>query len=738
MTQQNCSLYVDNNDPRRYCCQNKAIRIKPGKCAVISLANVGPVDLLVFPTGDTDDASTVHSTLTDGVTTVLEPGIYKLDLDCAELQGTEAPEDPAKHMLACCSVTEKDDTALILATLEALCAKIVAGDDTSALAEIISNLEAICEKLLAADAADAEIIAELQALCAKMLDVFAAVEAVCEKLEANSEQLTALCDKIEEMSADLIAALQALCDKQDTTNELLTTLCEKIEAQTELLTTELAAVLVCLAALKVEQLEQGETLDSIDECLGELKSLFQSTEDACPVSNQIPDADYNSGIAWVTGRPNTTVPWALIDNRDPDNQAVVASGSTFGAFIANMEAMGYTEWSFGETHYFCPCPPGLVNAGDYFVTADGDTVSKPACTALAELPTAPEKPDTGEPKAALRFIECNSAAILQALLDLCAKQTEPPTVPCLRCAVFSIAADEIVGNVITGVQGGTGQVETFAEPATGPLEFAAQVAALGYTVESVVGNLVTICGAEIIFSYQQEGGTIVPADQLTIRDGLLVCDPAAAANGAKLDALLSATLAGNDLLAELKACLCDCEEDDAPVCVPSVSSENNPEGWSWFTGPTANTAMTFPTPIDTEEPQDIIATIGADCDELEACFGADCGPNIRLRFTFAHQQLGPNHTGFIFNVTGGQAVAVSSNNTTSPTPSGAANQQIGTAAGDPDDATYVDRWVEYLVAKDTLCGEGVQAATGGFQGFDNAGVFDESFGNITVTIEGCE
>jgi hypothetical protein len=558
------------------------------------------------------------------------------------------------------------------------------------LADIKALIAELCEKIVLGDdsTALAEIIANLMQLCDKLLaqsdiqnEILAELQALCEKILAGNESL-----------AEVVAELAALCEKLNTAIAELEALCEKIDNVTT----------------------------------------------TCPAGDAIPEADYTGGICWVTGRPTTGVPWALIDNRDPANQVTVASGSTFGEFIADMEALGYTEWSFGESHYFCPCPPGLENAGDYFVTADGDTVSKPPCVALAELPNAPDKV-LAEETPALSTIDCNSDAILQALQDLCAKQNDPTTAPCLRCAVFSIAADEIVGNVITGVQGGNGQVEMLPEPATGPLEFATQIAALGYSVESVVGNLVTVCGSDLVFSYQQEDGTIVPANQITTRDGLLVCDPAGnAALCAKIDQLIGLQIVANDSLDDIKKCLCDCDDEDTPTCAPVVSSEANPDGWSWSTGPTANQPIEFPTPIDTPEPQDIIASISANCEELDACFGADCGPNIRLRFTFSHQQLGPNHTGFIFTVANGQAVAVSANNTAGATPSNGVAQQIGTASGDPDDTGYVDRWVEYLVPKDLLCGAGVQAASGGFQGFENAGVFDESLASITTTIQGCE
>ena len=129
-------------------------------------------------------------------------------------------------------------------------------------------------------------------------------------------------------------------------------------------------------------------------------------------SNNIPNANYEGGIEWSIGRPNTGAEWILWDNTSQPAVEYV-SGSDFGEFIDNMEAIGYTEWSSGESHYFCPCPPNLVNAGDYFVTVDGNTITKPACTPLGELPNAPEKEDI-EYFCALRTKGCLDQAILDA------------------------------------------------------------------------------------------------------------------------------------------------------------------------------------------------------------------------------------------------------------------------------------------------------------------------------------
>lgn len=151
-------------------------------------------------------------------------------------------------------------------------------------------------------------------------------------------------------------------------------------------------------------LQKGETTG---RCKNTLLAEFKT--DCCV---RIPDANYDGAIAWVVGRPINGV-WSLIDNRDPDNQVIVATGDSFNEFIANMEALGYTEWSFGETHYFCPCPPNLVNAGDYFVTVDGETVTQPECIPLSEIEGVPDK--AVECGYALSTKDCNSDAILVEL-----------------------------------------------------------------------------------------------------------------------------------------------------------------------------------------------------------------------------------------------------------------------------------------------------------------------------------
>lgn len=156
------------------------------------------------------------------------------------------------------------------------------------------------------------------------------------------------------------------------------------------------------------------------ECPGDGNGLSEFKTPCSTNASGIPDANYNGAIAITTGRPLPTVPWSLIDNTDPNNQVAVASGATFQEFSEALEAAGYTEFIEGEIHYICPCPPNLVNAGDYFITADGDTVVKPLCTPKEELPNHPCEPVESEENYALKTLGCNDDrrdGLLQNIAD---------------------------------------------------------------------------------------------------------------------------------------------------------------------------------------------------------------------------------------------------------------------------------------------------------------------------------
>lgn len=152
------------------------------------------------------------------------------------------------------------------------------------------------------------------------------------------------------------------------------------------------------------------TEDKVDlgDCsIAAIKDAAACALEPFKVTKSTAEGNQDGAIQITIGRPNNAVPWKLIDNRDPNNQVTVVEGATFSEFNINAQAAGFTSFIVGEAHYFCPCPVGLDQAGDYFVTADGDTVTKPACTPLAELEGAPEKVAEAE-QCALRATLCES------------------------------------------------------------------------------------------------------------------------------------------------------------------------------------------------------------------------------------------------------------------------------------------------------------------------------------------
>lgn len=193
-----------------------------------------------------------------------------------------------------------------------------------------------------------------------------------------------------------------------------------------------------------EGAEKG--LSVTDKCLTE--AVNELTDKVCSISELIESvktdcgtnlegANYECATPITTGRPNNTVPWELIDNRDPDNQVIVASGATFQEFTDNLESLGYSQFIVGEIHYICPCPPGLEQAGDYFTTADGDTVTKNPFTDISTLEGAPDKV-TSDDGGVLGVKECNSTDILSTLEDIREKLCEPTCTYDVWCDESSI------------------------------------------------------------------------------------------------------------------------------------------------------------------------------------------------------------------------------------------------------------------------------------------------------------
>lgn len=123
MSDTNCLLYVDANG--RYCCSDKAFTNGAGSAdnagTTITLVNTGPIDLLIFPTGNTTDPSTVFQTIQPGTTTIFDAGTFKFDFDCEAIHGTLAPTDPALQMMICCKEVSKELNSGNAALLQKLC-----------------------------------------------------------------------------------------------------------------------------------------------------------------------------------------------------------------------------------------------------------------------------------------------------------------------------------------------------------------------------------------------------------------------------------------------------------------------------------------------------------------------------------------------------------------------------------------------------------------------------------------
>ena len=230
-----CVLYVGKNG--KYCYNpDKTVCLNSDECMIVTLLNVEGIDVLQFPTNDTDDATMVVDTLSAGSTTIYGPGVFKLDTDCAELEDTVAPEDKTLHQIICCTEIKKSlataggaqVNAEILATLESLCQKMVVTN---------GELSDLCAKILAGNALTATIIQELQALC----------------------------DKLEDTADETVAELQALCKKleslialTETANDILT----NIEANTKAIT----GIETSLGQIGCTEDEEGNITGSVLVC----------------------------------------------------------------------------------------------------------------------------------------------------------------------------------------------------------------------------------------------------------------------------------------------------------------------------------------------------------------------------------------------------------------------------------------------------------------------------------------
>ena len=244
---QDCLVYVDKNG--KYCCGCKVLRLSASECAKLTLLNAGPLTLLGYPTGDTDDPSVPIQVVNDGVTVIQGPGVFKLDLDCAGIDGEVAPEEVTEQMFICQCEYDKselgaphvdtqsivDAIATLCAKVEtsnteimALCAKILEGNE--ATASLVTLVEELCEKL----AADAEvqngILEELQALCKKLeslIDIQQESLDILQMIEANTKAITGIETSLGQIGcteddAGNITGSVLVCKVSDTTTDPIT------------------------------------------------------------------------------------------------------------------------------------------------------------------------------------------------------------------------------------------------------------------------------------------------------------------------------------------------------------------------------------------------------------------------------------------------------------------------------------------------------------------------------------
>jgi len=108
---------------------------------LIVVQNGAGIDVLSFPTHDTDEGSFVTQTLVDGENIIPQPGTYKFDLSTVlALHGTPAPENPADHVLVSCR-------PLTCEELGAMCACNGGTPGDTTLTDLSETLEQILTQL---------------------------------------------------------------------------------------------------------------------------------------------------------------------------------------------------------------------------------------------------------------------------------------------------------------------------------------------------------------------------------------------------------------------------------------------------------------------------------------------------------------------------------------------------------------------------------------------------------------
>ena len=245
---QNCALFVDGNG--KYCCQKKVFTV--GKYPVsVTNANCDPVELILYPTGDTDEVAIPSGVIAaPGTTIVSMPGKY--ELPCPEgLDGEVAPEDPLlQKALCCCEIkTSLDplilqklcelveqgggDSSTLTALLEKLC-ELFGSEDGSAIEKLCAIVEALVgpegsaiEKLCAILATAENLLIANNTWCAADAVFQAAMLECMAVLKANTAAITGIetslgqigCTEDEEGN---ITGSVLVCKVSDTTTDPVT------------------------------------------------------------------------------------------------------------------------------------------------------------------------------------------------------------------------------------------------------------------------------------------------------------------------------------------------------------------------------------------------------------------------------------------------------------------------------------------------------------------------------------
>ena len=534
------------------------------------------------------------------------------------------------------------------------------------------------------------LIEEVEQLCEKLIaigdfgPVVQELQQICEKLLTAIENLDQLVECIQELK------------------ESIATLCDKIDGQTEILN-NIEGCLAILKELEVECCEIPQDPENRDRWCQNWQTF--------PVGN---GAD-NTTLSVSVGGANAALP-------NPYTEADLIAALTTLAPNAGWSVVNGQLCRFDAA--------GSVTGRSVTCFERQKSLAQFTSVQLFVAGDAPEK------QYFLRVKDKNSDAIANGVENINTTLSDIEEklcngqVDCLTCTVFNFEPETIIANPIIQQIDGTGQAQELANgPFSSVADFANELTALGYTTE-LIGNQLTVCGVDLLIGVVLEDETVISYSHIDNKQGQLVCDPVGnAALCAKLDTnnnLLSQVLTGILCLKDLLTCV-----EDEDITCPVVATVDNFN----YIQTDAPTTFTFPTPLSWPNPIDFTADVTVNCDDVVECFG-DCS-NLILRYTIEHQQLGPNHTGFILSSgsANAQAIAVSANNTAASA-SNNSFQQIGTAAGDPDDTGFVTRWVEFSIPADEVC-KGLQLATGGQNGFDNAGIFDESVNSVKVEVVGC-